>query len=66
MADYRLYRLDGTSRIAGAAEVISAADDETALAAVRDADLLNRCELWQGHRLVGLVEPAAATPHSDD
>ncbi len=57
MAFYRLYWLDGARRIASAADVISAADDDDAVSQVRGAQRPHRCELWHGQRLVSLVEP---------
>lgn len=53
MAGYRLYSLDGTGRITGAAQVIEAASDEEALASVRAQGDSARFELWHGRRLVG-------------
>ena len=68
--DYRLYRLDGASRIVGTAEVISAADDANALAQARDAGGSAHGELWQGGRLVGRVDletmPEIALPSPPD
>ena len=56
MVDYRLYWLDGARRIAGAADIVSAADDDDAIAQARSAARASRCELWQGRRLVGTVQ----------
>ena len=53
MAGYRLYSLDGTGRITGAAQVIEAPSDEEALALVRAQAESGRFELWHGRRLVG-------------
>ena len=55
MPDYRLYSLDGTRRIAGAAEVLSADSDEEALAAARSLGKAP-CEVWQGRRLVATLQ----------
>ena len=59
MANYRLYRLDGTGRITGAAEVIEGASDEEAVAAARAMRPAGACELWQGRRFVIRIHPAA-------
>jgi hypothetical protein len=53
MASYRLYCLDGAGHI-GLADWIEAESDAEAIAQART--LKNhalRCEVWQGHRLVG-------------
>ena len=55
MADYKLYCLDGAKRIQRAADVISAATDEDAIAQVRALDMPTACEIWQGRRLVATL-----------
>lgn len=60
MGDYRLYCLDGTSRIQRVAEVISASSDEEALAAARALNKPMSCEIWQGRRLVATIPAAKA------
>ena len=61
MPNYKLYSLDGTGRISGAAQLIVAASDDEA---VEDAQSrsLSPCELWQGRRLVARIpaSPPAA------
>ena len=61
MTDYRLYCLDGTRRIARAAEVIRADGDDQAVRAARALRMPVACELWQGKRLVATV-PATKRP----
>ena len=52
MADYRVYRYDGGSRIE-LAEWIEASDDAVAIERTRQlARQAVKCELWQGSRLV--------------
>ena len=60
MPDYRMYCLDGAGKIRSF-EVITAADDEEALAQVRAKKLSVRCELWDRNRLVGWVAPYRET-----
>ncbi len=55
MRDYRLYCLDGTKRIARAAEVIAAPTDDEAIAAARELGKPTACEIWQGRRLVATI-----------
>lgn len=59
MADYRIYRFDGASRIE-LAEWIEAPDDAEA---VRRTHLLGmqgaKCEVWQGRRLVAAISREA-------
>lgn len=55
LADYRLYCIDGAGQIAGAPEVVSAHDDEEAVAAAKAMDKPHRCELWLGTRLVAAI-----------
>lgn len=56
MADYKLYRLDGTGQIAGAPEVIQAPTDRQAIAAARELRYRTTAELWHGTRLVARIE----------
>lgn len=58
MAEYKLYCLDGAKRIQRAADLISAASDDDAIAQAKARDLPTACELWQGRRLVATL-PAA-------
>ena len=58
MANYRLYRLDGTGRITGAAEVIDGASDDEAIAAARAMRPDCASELWQGRRFVTRIHPS--------
>ena len=62
MADYRIYRFDGISRIE-MAEWIDALDDDDAIRkAVEIGSTAAKSELWQGNRLIialgreGLIE----------
>ncbi len=52
--DYRVYHLDRTGKIIGA-HVVSAGNDEQALALVRDEAAFHDCEIWRGPHLVGKV-----------
>ncbi|MEO7278228.1 MAG: hypothetical protein ABIW33_09430 [Sphingomicrobium sp.] len=54
-ADYRVYRLDGTGRIA-AGDWIDAASDDEALRAARETRASGRIELWHGKRLVARID----------
>jgi hypothetical protein len=64
MSDYRLYCLDGAGRIS-LAEWIEAADDEAAIAKVRELHRQAlKCEIWQGQRLVAAFGPADGSPRS--
>ena len=51
MAEYRLYCLDGASKV-DSAEWIEADDDEAAIEVARETHDGYECELWQGKRLV--------------
>jgi hypothetical protein len=55
MPEYKLYRLDGAKRIARAAELLSADDDDQALAAARKLARSGSFEVWQGRRLVATI-----------
>lgn len=60
MPEYKVYCLDGAKRIARAAEVLSAAGDEQAIAAARSlVSAGGACEIWQGRRLVATIPPLA-------
>ena len=61
MPAYRIYCLDGAGKV-WAAEWIEAPDDAAAIEAARQMDEAVRCEIWQGQRLVGRVEPGRQTP----
>jgi hypothetical protein len=56
MPAYRIYCLDGAGKV-WAAEWIDAEDDSAALESARQFKQAVRCEVWQGPRLVGQVEP---------
>ena len=52
MAEYRVYRLDGSGQISRA-EWVDADDDDTAVRKARDLkDSCVTCEVWQRERLV--------------
>ena len=59
MRDYKLYSLDGTKRIQRAADVISAASDDDAIALAKALRHPMPCELWHGGRLVATIAAAA-------
>lgn len=56
MASYRLYRLDGTGKIA-TAEWLEATDDADAEQRARSLGLACTCEIWDRNRLVARLEP---------
>jgi hypothetical protein len=56
MTAYRVYCLDGAGKV-WAARWIDAADDSAALDAARRLHEAVECEVWQGQRLVGRVQP---------
>ena len=56
---YRMYRLEGDGRIAGA-DWLEAADDRAAILQARDKTADARFELWEGPRLVHRVLPDGA------
>lgn len=60
MAEYRLYVLNDAGKIASAAETITAADDQQALAAAKRLERPGLCEVWQGRRYIGRIGAAAA------
>jgi hypothetical protein len=55
VASYRLYGLDGVSKVASG-EWIEADDDREAIEAARKRFDGGRCELWQGPRLVARLK----------
>ena len=55
MADYRLYCLDGVSKVASA-DWIEADDDEAAIEVARETHDGYECELWKGRRLVARLD----------
>ena len=56
MASYRLYRLDGTGKIA-TAEWLEATDDADAEHRARSLGRACTCEIWDRNRLVARLEP---------
>ena len=54
MPAYRLYLLDGTGKVASA-EWLEAADDDSAITAVKARSTARRWELWQRQRLVAEI-----------
>ena len=61
MSAYRVYCLDGAGKV-WAAEWIEAADDAAALESARGFSKAVKCEVWQGQRLVGRVNPDRNVP----
>ena len=57
MADFRLYRLDGSGKIA-TAEWLAADDEGHALQLARDLKAPTTVEVWNRNRLVGRIQPA--------
>jgi hypothetical protein len=55
VATYRLYCLDGLSKVASG-EWIEADDDQAAIAVAKDTHDGFECELWQGKRLVARLD----------
>jgi hypothetical protein len=55
MASYRLYRLDGVRRVSSG-EWIEADDDQAAIEAAKEEFDGERCEVWQGPRLVARLD----------
>ena len=56
MPAYRVYCLDGAGKVSSA-EWIEAKSDTAALEAARRFTDAVHCEVWDGQRLVGRVEP---------
>lgn len=66
MVDYRIYSLDGDGRI-GFADWISADNDEDAIVQARNLKPdAQRCEIWQGKRLVAKLSPSRFSPDDPD
>jgi hypothetical protein len=61
--NYRVYRLDRANHVVEV-EWLTAASDEQAVAAARALKRADKCEIWQGERLVATVEGAAAKVRS--
>lgn len=55
MASYRLYGLDGVSKVASG-EWVEAGTDQEAIEAARKMFDDGHCEIWQGSRLVARLE----------
>lgn len=55
MTDYRLYGLDGVSKVSSG-EWFEAEDDETAIEVANKMMDGHDCELWQGKRFVARIE----------
>jgi hypothetical protein len=58
MASYRLYGLDGVSKVASG-EWIEAEGDQQAIEAARNRFDGGHCEIWQGPRLVARLQQTA-------
>ena len=54
MAGYRLYGLDGLSKVASG-EWFDAGDDEAAIEVAKTMTDGHDCELWEGRRLVARI-----------
>jgi hypothetical protein len=61
--NYRVYRLDRANHVLEV-EWLTAASDEQAVAAARVLKRADKCEIWQGERLVATVESATAERRS--
>ena len=55
--NYRVYRLDRSNHVVDVEWIVAAGDDE-AVAAARAMTSADKCEIWQGERLVATVESA--------
>jgi hypothetical protein len=55
VASYRLYCLDGLSKVASG-EWFEADDDQAAIEVAKDTHDGFECELWQGKRLVARLD----------
>lgn len=55
MGHYRVYCLDGAGKVASA-EWIEASDDEAAIEDVRQTHEGEKCELWEGRRLIARLD----------
>jgi len=58
MASYRLYGLDGVSKVASG-EWIEAEGDQQAIEVARNRFDGGHCEIWQGPRLVARLQQTA-------
>jgi hypothetical protein len=56
LKSYRYYCLDSTGRLHDAAW-FDAKNDEEAIAKIRTQHPNDRCEIWQGKRLVATISP---------
>lgn len=59
MGTYRLYCLDGVDKVASA-DWVEADDDEAAIEAAEELHQGRKCELWQGNRLVTVIDARRA------
>jgi len=57
MTEYRLFRLDATSRIMGPAIELDLPDDDAAIAKAVEIDHAHTIEIWSRARLVSRVNP---------
>jgi hypothetical protein len=55
VANYRIYCLDGLDKVASA-EWVEADDDEAAVELVKEQHDGQKCELWDGRRLVARID----------
>ena len=62
---YRYYRLDGDGHL-NFAEWFSAACDEQAIEEIQVKRPDNKCEIWQGARLVAKLSPERFSPDDPD
>ena len=58
MPSYRLYRLDGAGKIAGA-EWLTADDDGHAERLAREVGSMTTVEVWDRKRLVARIQPSS-------
>lgn len=59
MGTYRLYCLDGVDKVASA-DWVEADDDKSAIEAAEELHQGRKCELWQGNRLVTVIDARRA------
>jgi hypothetical protein len=57
MSEYRIYRLDRSGHRVGAAEVLTAPNDQAALEVVRAQGRVDEAEVREGPRLVAKISP---------
>lgn len=55
MADYRVYRLDGSGKTTGPPCIVRCADDDTALNLARPLARGQTSEIWEGARRVATI-----------